>query len=115
MHELSLVFSIIKTLERVCKENDVEEVSKVVLELGEVSLVVPKYLEDAWVWARVKKSQHLKKAELEIQTIKAVTFCEDCKKEYETVKYGKICPFCKSQKTYLVKGSEINIKEIVAR
>ena len=44
----------------------------------------------------------------------AVTYCEDCKSEYETVKYGKICPKCGSRHTYLLRGSEFNIKEIEA-
>ena len=49
---------------------------------------------------------------LEIITIKAITYCEDCKKNYETIKFGKICPFCGSKYTYLLKGNETNIKEI---
>lgn len=36
-------------------------------------------------------------ARLQIETINAVTFCEDCKQEYETVKYVKICPYCQSE------------------
>ena len=39
-------------------------------------------------------------------------FFEDCKKNYETIKFGKICPFCGSKYTYLLKGNETNIKEI---
>ena len=49
-----------------------------------------------------------------IEQIPAVTYCEQCKKTYETVKYGKTCPYCKSDQTYLVKGNEFNIKEIEA-
>jgi hydrogenase nickel incorporation protein HypA/HybF len=43
-----------------------------------------------------------------------VTFCEDCRQEYETVKYGRICPYCRSEYTYLVQGNECTIKEIEA-
>ena len=43
-----------------------------------------------------------------------MTFCEDCKQTYPTVKYAKICPHCKSEHTYLVSGNEYNIKEIEA-
>ena len=50
--------------------------------------------------------------ELKIEQIDAVTYCEDCKKEYPTVKYGKICPHCGSEHTFLLKGNEFNIKEI---
>ena len=34
--------------------------------------------------------------------------------EYETVTYGKICPNCGSEHTYLLKGNEFMIKEIAA-
>ena len=41
MHELGIVFHIIDRVERVGRENGLEKVSAVVLELGEVSGVVP--------------------------------------------------------------------------
>ena len=42
----------------------------------------------------------------------AVTWCDNCKQEYETVAHGKICPYCGSEKTWLLKGNELNIKEV---
>ena len=88
MHELGVVFSIIKTVEEVAAENDVKEVASVKLHLGEVSTVIPEYLTDCWNWA-VKKTEVLKEAKLDIEIIPAVTYCEDCGAAYETVKYGK--------------------------
>ena len=111
MHELGVVFSIIKTVEEVAAENDVTEVSAVKLHLGEVSTVIPKYLTDCWNWA-VKKTEVLKDARLDIEIIPAVTYCEDCGAEYETVKYGKTCPKCGSPHTYLLRGNEFTIQEI---
>ena len=37
MHELGVVFSVIKMVEEIAKENDVTEISYVTVELGEVS------------------------------------------------------------------------------
>lgn len=54
-------------------------------------------------------------AELKVEVIPAVTYCENCKGEYKTVEYGKICPYCQSKNTYLLSGNEIMIKEIEAR
>ena len=113
MHELGVVFSIIKTVEEVAAENDVTEVSVVKLHLGEVSTVIPEYLTDCWNWA-VKKTEIMKEARLDIEIIPAVTYCEDCKKEYPTVKYGKTCPHCGSGHTYLLRGNEFTIQEIEA-
>ena len=36
-----------------------------------------------------------------------------CKAQYETVVHGKICPYCQSERTYLIQGNEAQIKEIV--
>ncbi len=113
MHELGIVFHIIKEIEAVAEEHQLQKVSKVVLEVGEVSTVIPDYLQDCWKWA-CSRSELMDGCELVHETIKAVTYCEDCQKTYETVKYAKICPYCKSENTYLIKGNEVQIKEIEA-
>ena len=46
MHELSVVFYIIDEVKAVAAANDVSEISKVTLQLGEVSSVIPSYLKD---------------------------------------------------------------------
>ena len=94
MHELGVTFHIMDHLEKVAKENEVEKIRKVVLELGEVSTVIESYLQNCWT------------------TLPAITYCEDCRKTYPTVEHGKICPHCGSEHTYLLQGSEFNIKEI---
>ena len=95
MHELGIVFHIAKKVESIAVENHVNHVAKVVLEIGEVSTVVPSYLEDCWKW-KCTKSESLKDCALEIEMIPAVTFCEDCEKTYGTVEHGKTCPYCGS-------------------
>lgn len=111
MHELGIVFHIIRTVEDACRDNAILRVSSVTLQLGEVSGVVPHYLEDAWRWASNKNSL-VAGAELKVEEIPAVTYCEDCKKTYETVAHGKTCPYCGSSRTYLVQGQEVMVKEI---
>ena len=111
MHELGVVFHIIDSVEEIAKENDVEHVTKVVLEVGEVSAIINDYLEDCRNWA-VKKHPIMVDCALEIRDIPAVTYCEDCKQTYETVRYGKTCPHCGSGHTFLLQGNEANIKEI---
>ena len=107
MHELGTVFYVIREVEQVVEENHLTKVASVTLEIGEVSGIIPYYLTDCWQWA-------IQKSQLKIETVPAVTFCEDCKQTYPTVKYAKICPHCKSEHTYLVSGNEYNIKEIEA-
>ena len=113
MHELGVVFHVIKNVNRIAEENGVSRVSAVTIELGEVSSVIPDYLLDCWKWA-VSKEIVMKDAELRIEQIKAETFCENCGKVYGTVEHGKICPYCGSDRTYLKQGNEFILKNIVA-
>ncbi len=111
MHELSVVFYIIDEVKEVAAANDVSEISKVTLQLGEVSTVIPSYLKDCWKWASAKH-RLLEKAELEIEPIRALTYCDDCGKLYPTLRFGKTCPYCGSGRTWLKQGQEFLIKEI---
>lgn len=111
MHELGVVFYVVKDVKNVAEENNVEKVNSVTLQIGEVSGIIHDYLIDCWNWAR-KKEPVMEEAEMFIEQIDAVTFCEDCKKEYGTVEHGKTCPYCGSENTYLVRGNEFLIKEI---
>lgn len=111
MHELGVVFHIMDSLEKVAAENEVESISRVVLELGEVSTVIESYLQNCWKWA-IKKRELFAKAELVVEKLPAITYCEGCEQTYPTVEYGKICPYCRSEDTWLLQGSEFNIKEI---
>ncbi len=111
MHELGVVFYVVRDVKEVAKENAVQKVSSVTLQIGEVSGIVFDYLTDCWNWAR-KKEPVTEEAGLFIEQIDAVSFCEDCGQEYPTVQYAKICPHCGSEHTYLRRGNEFLIKEI---
>lgn len=113
MHELGIVFHIIRTVEDVAQQNKVARIRRVTLQLGEVSGVVESYLQDCWKWAAAK-SEILPDAVLTVEIIPAVTLCEDCGQQYPTVQYGRTCPHCQSLHTHLVQGNEMLIKEVEA-
>lgn len=111
MHELGIAFHIISEIDKIAEQNKVNEVKRVTLEIGEVSGVIPQYLEDIWVWACENKSKYMKNCKLSIVVIKGISYCEDCKKTYSTLK-GRVCPNCGSKNTYLVEGNQTKIKDI---
>lgn len=111
MHELGVVFRIADSVERVARGNDAEKVHSVTLEIGEVSTVIPEYLIDVWNW-NCKRVPILEGCELKVERIHAVTRCQSCGKDYDTVPQGITCPYCGSVHTYLLTGNEVNIKEI---
>lgn len=111
MHELGIVFYIIRDVKEVAARNGADHISTVVLSLGEVSTVVPDYLQDCWKWA-VEREEMMRGCTLRIETVPAVTYCGSCHREYGTVAHGRTCPHCGSGDTWLVRGNEVEIKEI---
>ena len=113
MHELGTIYYVIDTVEKLMAENDLKEVASITLEVGEVSGIIPSYLQDFWLYAR-RKTEHFQNTELKVEELKAVTYCQNCGQTYPTMEYAKICPYCKSGNTFLLTGNEYNIKEIEA-
>ena len=113
MHELGTIYYVMETVEKLMVENDLKQVGSITLEVGEVSGIIPEYLQDFWAYARAK-TEHFRNTELKIEKLEAVTYCQDCGKTYPTMVYKKICPYCQSGNTFLVTGNEYNIKEIEA-
>lgn len=111
MHELGIVFHMISTLEEVGSQHGLSTIQRVTLELGEVSGVLPDYLQDCWRWA-ADRTTLLHGAELEIVSVPAITICHACERTYPTVAHGKICPHCGSPNTVLLRGNEIEVATI---
>ena len=111
MHELGIVFHLIKQIEDVAKENRIEKVTEVTLEVGEVSTIEPKYFKECYEWAK-KRSEYMNECKLNMVIVEAISFCRKCEQTYSTTKYAKICPHCGSDDTYLVSGDQVIIKNI---
>ena len=111
MHELGLVNYVVEQVSKIAEEQNVKKIRSVTLQFGEVSGIVTSYLHDYWLWY-TKKFPLFDGAELKTEEIPAVTWCDDCKITYSTVKYGKTCPHCGSGNTWLLRGNEMMIKEV---
>ena len=113
MHEMGIVLHLAKTLDETASAEHITRIGKVTLEVGEVSGIMTDLFSDCWNYFRVRRPV-LRDSTLVIEPVKAVTWCDGCKREYETVLYGRTCPYCGSGETWLVKGNECIIKEIEA-
>ncbi len=113
MHEMGIVFHLSKTLRETAEEQQLTKIGKITLQVGEVSGIMTDYFVDCWNYFK-NRYPLLAESELVLETLPAVTWCDSCKQTYETVKYGKTCPFCGSGETWLLKGNECIIKEIEA-
>ncbi|MEY8437593.1 hydrogenase maturation nickel metallochaperone HypA [Atopobiaceae bacterium 24-176] len=111
MHELGIVFYIADEVKGVALANGATSVASVTVELGEVSGVVPRLLQDAWRWC-ADREELLRGSRLVMEEEPAVTLCEECGCRYATVAHGKVCPECGSPRTHLESGSDVLIREI---
>lgn len=113
MHEMGIVLHLAKTLDETAAEEHLARIGSVTLQVGEVSGILTDYFQECWDYFKVRHPV-LKDSELILETIPAVTWCDNCKRTYETVKYGRECPYCHSGETWLLRGNECIIKQIEA-
>lgn len=113
MHEMGIVLHLAKTLDETAAEEHLARIGSGTLQVGEVSGILTDYFQECWDYFKVRHPV-LKDSELILETIPAVTWCDNCKRTYETVKYGRECPYCHSGETWLLRGNECIIKQIEA-
>ena len=111
MHEMSLAIQAIRSVLSFAEENGIGEIDTVVLEIGELSLVVPEYMEEAWKAACMRTP--LAHAKLQIDICPGNGVCQDCGKVYNIVANKGVCPACGSRDKEILSGREFNIKELL--
>lgn len=110
---MGIVIHLAKSLNEMAEENHITKYGSVTLQIGEVSGIVNDLFLDFWNYYR-EKQPLLQECVMKIEPIEAITHCDDCGKDYPTVKYGRTCPYCNSEKTWLITGNETIIKEVEA-
>lgn len=111
MHEMSLAIQAIRSVLEFAEDNGIDEIDTVVLEIGELSLVVPEYMEEAW-YAAVKRTM-LENSRLRIDVMPGNGLCENCGHVYNIVENKGVCPKCGSREKEILCGREFNIKELL--
>lgn len=113
MHELGLIYQVVKTVDSIKKEQDLVAVDSIILQIGEMSDVVPKFIEEAWQAA--KETTDYISTELLVEIVPAVAKCMECGYEDGVKSFDLCCPKCSSQNLKIISGREFLIKEIVAK
>lgn len=111
VHEMGILVHLIDQVERVVDREQVGRIVKLVLQIGELSSVVPRYMH--YYYPAAIKGTILQGAELEIEEIPGVGRCHDCGQEFSVVQYRGRCPGCQSYEYKLLSGRELLIKELV--
>ena len=112
MHELGVVIEVVNRVEKIAVENNLTEIEAIVLQIGELSSMIPKYIESCYPEA--VSNTILENTKLEIEIIPGNGMCKQCNKVFNLKENNGICPKCDSNEWELLSGKEFIIKEIIA-
>ena len=111
MHEIGLLRQLVRTVEAFAAENGVSEIREVVVDCGELSLVIPEYLEELYPVAA--KGSLLQDAKLTINVIPGLAECDDCDEIFNVIEHKGYCPACGSFNKTVLSGKDFTVREIV--
>ena len=112
MHELGIIMGAVETVEKFAKKNGVTKIQTLVLQIGELSSMIPKYIEDCYPAA--VEGTLLQDTELKIEILPGNAICQSCGKVFNLIEHHDACPSCGSSEWEILCGKEFMIKEIVA-
>ena len=111
MHEIGIVRSMCKTIQDYAGENQIDKIAEIVVEVGELSLVIPKYVEELFpvVAGNIPLFEGTK---LILETVPGLAECDDCDEIFNVIENDGYCPNCGSFNKTVLSGRDFSIKEI---
>lgn len=111
MHELNVLIEVVDQVEALAAESKIEEVKAIVLQIGELSSVVPMFMEQYYP-LMIESKKSLQGSKLVIERIPGKARCVNCGEIYNVVENDGYCPVCSTFEKEVLQGREFIIKEI---
>lgn len=105
MHEYSIVQSLLESCEEHARQNESENVTKVIVKIGVLSGVEPDLLQTAFDTFKEKTVCH--NAQFIINHQKVVIACLSCDEESTLEKNEFSCPKCNSTQVKVIDGEDM--------
>lgn len=96
--------------ESAARENRLQHITRVVLEIGQFSGVEPELLRFAF--EVIKKGTILERAEIEMQVPPLLLYCRECENEYLGEMEDLRCPVCLKEQFRVLQGREMVVRSI---
>ena len=112
MHELGLCDALLRMIRKIAAEEELTEVRKITLEVGEISGVLPHYMTDCW--QAVIDGTEYQNTEMVIESVPGTARCLDCEAEFRVDVNKLRCPVCNSDMLMPLTGNDMTLKEIEA-
>lgn len=112
MHEVGVLYQVVKNVENFAGKNGVTKIDTLVLQIGELSSVIPRYIEACYPAA--VEGTLLQDTKLKIEILPGNAICKKCNKVFNLIENSSKCPDCGSEDREILCGKEFLIKEIIA-
>jgi hydrogenase nickel incorporation protein HypA/HybF len=119
MHEFSFAYNIFKVAEATALKYNAKRITEVILEIGELTLIVPELLQRSFDMAT--RGSIAEGAKLTIAILPGKIQCRDCSKNsvVTLTKDAQLtglqlfqCTHCGSNNTEIIEGKKANVKNI---
>ena len=112
LHELGVVIEVIKTVENFAKINQLKRIETLVLQIGELSSMIPRYIEA--LYPAAVEGTLLQETKLKIEILPGNAICKKCRGVFNILENNSKCSNCGCEDWELLSGREFMIKEIIA-
>ena len=112
MHEISVLENVLNSCRKVAKENNVENIRVITLNIGELTGYIPKFFYE--YFPIITDDEKLfDKTELKIIMTPGEALCEECSAMYNVMKAEGKCPKCDSRYKKIIGGQDFRLEEII--
>ncbi len=112
MHELSVCRALLRQINQIAEEHLADDIKVIRLKIGPLAGIDSELLRRAFpLVSHGTAAQH---ATLEITSVPATIFCNDCEKKSDVVNINQLtCPHCNSTTTQLLSGDEMTLDSVI--
>ncbi len=111
MHEVSIIQSILRTLEKEFQPEQIRRIVQIDLEVGVFSNVEPVLLENAFEAVKSVTGK-MTDARLHIDVKPIKIYCDACRETSLIDNYTFVCHACRKPCTNVIQGTELLIKRV---
>ncbi|MGD1821867.1 MAG: hydrogenase maturation nickel metallochaperone HypA [Pleomorphochaeta sp.] len=110
MHELTILVELVDMVESAMRENNINKIDTVVIQVGQLSSIVPRFMYE--YYPNATDGSMLEGSSLKIEMIPGNGLCHHCNKVFNVVKSKGKCPICQADDWEMLSGQEFMLKEI---
>lgn len=111
MHEISVLYKAVELAEQTAKDNGIEHLSYITLEVGELSGYLPIFFEKYFPVV-IENRPVFEGCQLKMIRVRGEALCRDCNALYNVMQNEGVCPKCGSRYKKILGGQQFTLKEI---